>query len=354
MKKKLGNAVLFNLSNRSIPGGTESFARVLGKIVPDLRVVGREDVLSDGLRFPQTMLNDVAVAKAQAEWLENQSVKPSFLFTSGLHGWAVPSTLTNIPTIGVLHGSFFRLADVAYPAWHPLYWRMKLVYSHFEKKSLANAHVRVSNSPLTQKNNEIDYQLDSRVVELPIDTTIFSPGSKTIARKKIGFADSKKIVLFVGNPTYSKGWDIVQMLAREFPEVAFMCICYPAPLSTDKNMIIIPSVPHEKLVNYYRSADVLVFPSRYEGFGFVLLEALASNCPVISSRVGIVNNFTGEGLHVIPHHPDAFVVKLREVLKSNSGANTHRVIRERFSFNHFSRGIREAMNDAAQRAGDYE
>jgi glycosyltransferase involved in cell wall biosynthesis len=308
--------------------------------------------LSNGLHFPQSLLNDVAVAKAQAEWLENQPDKPSLLFTSGLHGWAVPSTLHHIPTVGVLHGSFFRLADAAYPAWHPLYWRMKLVYSRFEKRSLANAHVRVANSPLTQKNNELDYRLDSRVVELPIDTSIFSPGSKTTSRKKIGFHDTNKLVLFVGNPTYSKGWDVVQMLSRKFSDVTFMCICYPSPSSIEKNMIIIPSVPHEKLVDYYRAADVLVFPSRYEGFGFVLLEALASNCPVISSRVGIVTHFSGEGLHIIPHRLDAFVLKLREVLKSDSRADTHKLIRERFSFKHFSRGIHEAMEDATQRAGD--
>lgn len=38
--------------------------------------------------------------------------------------------------------------------------------------------------------------------------------------------------------------------------------------------------PHDKLANYYRMADVFVFPSLTDTFGLVLLEAMACGCPV--------------------------------------------------------------------------
>ena len=42
-------------------------------------------------------------------------------------------------------------------------------------------------------------------------------------------------------------------------------------------------VSEEELVELYRHATALVFPSRYEGFGLPILEAMARRTPVIAS-----------------------------------------------------------------------
>jgi glycosyltransferase involved in cell wall biosynthesis len=44
-----------------------------------------------------------------------------------------------------------------------------------------------------------------------------------------------------------------------------------------------PSISEEGLLNAYRAADIFVFPSLAEGFGQVLLEALASGLPIIAT-----------------------------------------------------------------------
>jgi glycosyltransferase involved in cell wall biosynthesis len=46
----------------------------------------------------------------------------------------------------------------------------------------------------------------------------------------------------------------------------------------------------------YRVADLLVFPSHWEGLGLVPLEALACGCPVASSRLPAVEEFLTEGV----------------------------------------------------------
>jgi glycosyltransferase involved in cell wall biosynthesis len=45
-------------------------------------------------------------------------------------------------------------------------------------------------------------------------------------------------------------------------------------------------VPHSRLVEYYRKADVLINPSLSEAFGMSLVEAMACQVPVVATRVG--------------------------------------------------------------------
>jgi D-inositol-3-phosphate glycosyltransferase len=43
---------------------------------------------------------------------------------------------------------------------------------------------------------------------------------------------------------------------------------------------------HDRLVDYYRAADLVVVPSRSESFGLVALEAAACGTPVVAAAVG--------------------------------------------------------------------
>ena len=53
-------------------------------------------------------------------------------------------------------------------------------------------------------------------------------------------------------------------------------------------------VPDADLPNWYRAADVLVFPSLYEGFGLPPVEAMACGCPVLSSTRGALRETVGK------------------------------------------------------------
>ena len=76
-------------------------------------------------------------------------------------------------------------------------------------------------------------------------------------------------------------------------------------------------VPDEDLVFIYRNCDILVHPSRYEGFGLTVAQALASGLPVISSNAGPLPEVMGDaGVLVDPDDVDGFSGSIVEILSS--------------------------------------
>jgi glycosyltransferase involved in cell wall biosynthesis len=61
-------------------------------------------------------------------------------------------------------------------------------------------------------------------------------------------------------------------------------------------------VPHADVADWYRAADVFVFPSLYEGFGLPPVEAMACGCPVLSSRSGALGETVGEAAGLLEPH----------------------------------------------------
>lgn len=65
---------------------------------------------------------------------------------------------------------------------------------------------------------------------------------------------------------------------------------------------IISNVPFNDLPTLYQSADIFVYPSRFEGFGIPIIEALYSNVPVVAATGSCLEEAGGP--HSIYVHPD--------------------------------------------------
>lgn len=53
-------------------------------------------------------------------------------------------------------------------------------------------------------------------------------------------------------------------------------------------------IPDAELIYLYRRAEALLFPSKYEGFGFPVVEAMTLGCPVVCGRVASIPEVGGE------------------------------------------------------------
>ena len=82
-----------------------------------------------------------------------------------------------------------------------------------------------------------------------------------------------------------------------------------------RRIIRIDQVDDARRLALLRGASVLAYPSIYEGFGLVPLEAMAVGTPVVATAVGAVPEVVGEAaLLVPPGDPDALAAALGQVL----------------------------------------
>jgi len=59
-------------------------------------------------------------------------------------------------------------------------------------------------------------------------------------------------------------------------------------------------VPDAALPSLYSAADLFVYPSLYEGFGFPVLEAMACGCPTVATNVSSIPEVVGKGGILVP------------------------------------------------------
>ena len=80
--------------------------------------------------------------------------------------------------------------------------------------------------------------------------------------------------------------------------------------------ILLPGfVPDDLLPALYSAADVLAFPSLYEGFGLPILEAMACGTPVVASRASCLPEVAeGAALLVDPDNVDGLAIALEQAL----------------------------------------
>jgi glycosyltransferase involved in cell wall biosynthesis len=134
-------------------------------------------------------------------------------------------------------------------------------------------------------------------------------------RKKYGIKPEEKMILFLGRLTWVKGvTNLVQampMVLEEYPNTKLVILGKGEQQNdvidaasrlgiSEKVLCRFEFVPEKERILHYAAADICIFPSVYEPFGIVSLEAMSMGKPIIVGAQGVV----GFREQVIPFGPD--------------------------------------------------
>ncbi|KAF1009587.1 MAG: 2-deoxystreptamine N-acetyl-D-glucosaminyltransferase [Luteibacter sp.] len=134
-----------------------------------------------------------------------------------------------------------------------------------------------------------------RIIPLWVDLERFSPSLPAPREGR------PLRLLFVGNVSRRKGFDMVLALAgRLGADVEIRCTgglrgVDHGDLPT--NVVALGRLSDDELVQAYRDCDAALVPSRYEGFGYSALEAMACGRAVLGFACGSVEEIILDGEH---------------------------------------------------------
>ena len=148
--------------------------------------------------------------------------------------------------------------------------------------------------------------------------------------------------VFLDLKLYNKNYHLVLLGAKSIatPEFDDMLNKLSQPI---KSFIFINEAINDKnIIEFYRAADVFVYPSKAEGFGIPPLEAVAVKIPVLCSNSSAMSDFVFFGDDLFdPFNYEEFKMKLENICKNGTNdANLSDIcntVRQKYSWKESAR-----------------
>jgi len=166
-----------------------------------------------------------------------------------------------------------------------------------------------------------------KIQTMGVNFDFFRPINKKSCRDELGLPLDKKVILFIGRFNKEKGFYFLMKAAMKLLKTRddFIVVNVGGLKNKDnakywnnKNIMMFNRVSKNELLNFYNASDTLVLPSLNEGFGLVIIEAMACNTPVIASSVGGILDIK-EKINTLklvsPQNVDEMIVAIKEYLR---------------------------------------
>lgn len=241
---------------------------------------------------------------------------------------ATVSPSLTIPSVVTIFDVIPLLLPSTQTSLQRLYWKRALAHA----ASRADAIITISDQ--SRQDITEHFHVDPKkitVTSLAVDSTVFYPihDQHIIEETRAAYNLTKPYILFVGTRDRRKNIDsLLRAFERIHQDIPhdLVLVGKAAARHDDTDTLrahspaasrirILEHVPHAHLAPLYSQADLFVYPSLYEGWGFPPQEAMACGTPVIVSDGGSLPEVVGDAGITVPLGKD-FVESLTQSIMS--------------------------------------
>lgn len=181
-----------------------------------------------------------------------------------------------------------------------------------------------------------------------------------------------EVVLFVGRLVKYKGvhylLQIAPKILEEFPKTKFVIVGpdygyknellkLVTTLGLQKSVVFTGAISDSELLEAYAAANVLAFPSIHEGFGLVLLEAMACRKPIVTWKTSAMQYIVEDqesGILVNPWNLEDFAQSIISLLSNKKlardmGEKGKKTVEGKFEWKSVVDALEEAYQEAIAR-----
>ena len=210
-----------------------------------------------------------------------------------LHSRFLPK---NLPVVATLHHSIHDPELRPYKGWlRAMYHQYWIAPNERRVMKKANQVIAVSQFVADMAKKTL-CDVPMQVIYNGIDTDKFKP-DPNVKKPHKPFR-----LLYVGSWITRKGVDLLAPIMRELGDDFVLHYTGGEAAEKDKpamppNMVDIGRLTSDEVVIAMQNADAFLFPTRSEGFGLVVVEAMACGLPIIASHGTCIDELVAHGVN---------------------------------------------------------
>ena len=211
--------------------------------------------------------------------------------------------LKNVKTIFTIH-------DIRYSSLLNSLTRPRIISNFFIKRAIKKS-TKVFSVSKSVKNDLVKLTNGKNIVAIYNAIELLKQKQNSSNNNKFKFI-SKRYILSVGifedRKNYSTIIEAAYLLKKLDYDIKFVIVGFKTRffkkiknrvklLNLNENFVFLHNISDQELIQLYQNSELFLFPSKYEGFGIPILEAVSQNCKLLLSDINVFRELTENKLN---------------------------------------------------------